>query len=191
MATEYRIKAGYLVITETVSGAGFDVQGNVTAATLQGVRDIFTGDAGIDGNDDAAKLQTLKEVWDFERGPGDTAVTDIEQRNKIGKIRRTSSLITPDLTSTDNSNTNTYHKTSNVNVLPPGFSQAWKALTRTQADVGIEKTRTILKALEGTFTDIKPYDNADDAYAAYNEWLVSGQGDTATKEARLGYLVNG
>lgn len=213
MAIGYLIKNGFLIETIEVRGSNFGLgtDQRVRVATLDSVLTILDDDELFGDNTvgDPDKLTALRNIWGTTRsGLNSTTASDVCQLGAIGSIISRSNVkgtAIPDID--EPGTTKTIHDTSNVNILPPRFGDAWAPLSveDTETSRKIERARTVMTALEGSFTDIKSFKTEDytgsntekvqkakdAAYAAYNEWKSRGQGDNATKEARAGYLRNG
>ena len=201
MAQGFFVKNGFLIETIEIDGQVFTPnQGQSTpVVTLNSVRDILTTILANPGSGTPqeiaeAQLTALKAIWS-------ATLTDIAQAGAQGEIVAQSNLISQDVPDSDNSAlVRSIHNTSYQNILPPRFNEAWNKLSLDENSLDNEKNRNIIKSIEGSFTDIKihPVTPTRDAtatkkaaYAAYNEWILRGQGDNATKTARQGYLRNG
>lgn len=187
----YLIMNGYEIEIIEVSADTFTPArpGPTRAATLDSARDILGTILSNDNTGDglpANQLAALLAIWE----PG--SETDIALLATRGYIKSTSALISVPIDDMSGSPTGKrLHQTSYKNVLPPRFSEAWHTLTRDNesANVTIEKNRSVIKAIEGSFENIKSHATADEAWAAYNDFVIRGQGDEAAAEARANYLV--
>ena len=191
MAHRYLVKNGFQLETIDVEAGVFIPArpGPSRAVTLDSVVSVLTTiladpQTGTPQEIVAAQLAALRAIWST------TGVTDIAQAATRGYLQSTSGLLTSTVNDRDSGPMDiTLHQTSYKNVLPPRFSEAWKPLSTDNTGLSNEKERSVIKLLEGSFENIKSHASAEEAWAAYNDYIIRGQDDEAETDSRANYLV--